>query len=340
MIKKILIRLIMVLITLIVVSTIINQILFRVEKNKYSIYGKFVEVDNKEMYISVLGEGENTIVILPGSGCVGSTILYRPLAKELAKNNKVIIVEYFGYGFSDDTNKDRTTENIVEETRQALKAVCSDEEYILMPHSISGIYSLYWSMQYPEEVKAIIGLDMTVAQLEDENNIDWEIFKEKAGVTKDDYYNRTYPLILNPLVKETGIMRWINNIYNKSSYETLKSFNLYSKEELKVLKKEYNRYPAMAILKEYYKDMTNKNIKQLQNTNLPENLPVLHFRATKPIEIINEYMGMDTISIISETITNEEVQKIEIIEGSHETFYLEGINEIVDKTNQFLENNK
>ena len=95
------------------------------------------------MYLSVLGEGENTIVILPGSGCVGSTILYRPLAKKLAENNSVIIVEYFGYGFSDDTDKERTTKNIVEETRLALKQVCSKEQYILMPHSMSGVYSLY-----------------------------------------------------------------------------------------------------------------------------------------------------------------------------------------------------
>lgn len=184
MIKKVLKVSITAPIILIVLSTIINQILLKIEKNKYSIYGQYVEVDGKKMYISVLGEGKNTIVILPGSGCVGSTILYRPLAKKLAESNEVIIVEYLGYGFSDDTNKERTTENIVEETRRALSKVCSKQEYILMPHSISGIYSLYWSMQYPEEVKAIIGLDMTVAQLENENNIDWNLFNKKAGITK------------------------------------------------------------------------------------------------------------------------------------------------------------
>lgn len=131
-------------------------------------------------------------------------------------------------------------------------------------------------------------------------------------------------------------MRWINSIYNKSSYETLKSFNLYSEQELKVLKKEYNSYPSMAILKEYHKNTTNNNIRQLQNANLPVNLPVLHFRATKPINIVSEYMGMDTISIIKQTVTNDEIQKIETIEGSHETIFLERINEIVEKTNQFI----
>lgn len=337
--KKILkiISIIVLIFSLIIsISTIINQILFKIEKNKYSIYGQYVTVDGKEMYISVLGEGEDTIVILPGSGCAGSTVLYRPLAKELAQNNRVIIVEYFGYGFSDDTYKDRTIQNIVEETRTALKQVCSEENYILMPHSISGIYSLYWAIQYPEEVKAIVGLDMTVAQTENENNIDWTMFEEKAGVTKEDYYNQSYPLILNPLVKETGIMRWANNIYNKDYYEILKSYNLYSEEELQILKKEFNRYPSIAILKEYYNKMVYENINQLQNTNLPKDLPVLHFRATKPLEVEKEYLGRDTVSIINKTITNNEIQKIEIVKGSHEVIYLDAIIEIVEKTNKFI----
>lgn len=341
MIKKFLKIISIILISLILIlllSTLVNQILFKVEKNKYSIYGQYVKVNNKEMYLSVLGEGENTIVILPGSGCVGSTILYRPLAKKLAENNKVIIIEYFGYGFSDDTYGDRTTQNIVQETREALKSVCSEEEYILMPHSISGIYALYWAMQYPEEVKAIVGLDMTVAQLEDEENINWDLLEEKAGLTKEDYYERSYPLILNPLVKETGIMRWVNSIYNKSSYETLKSYNLYSEQELQVLKKEYNRYPSIDLLKEYYKNTTNDNIEQLQNTNLPIDLPVLHFRASKSIEAMQEYLGVDSISIINGTITNNDMQKIEIVEASHGLIYLDAINEIVEKTNQFINN--
>lgn len=337
-ILKIISIILAILLLTLIISTIVNQILLKVEKNRYSIYGQYVQVDNKEMYVSLLGEGKNTIVILPGSGCAGSTVLYRPLSKKLAQNNRVIIVEYFGYGFSDDTYKDRTTQNIVEETRKAIKQVCSEESYILMPHSMSGVYSLYWAMQYPEEVKAIVGLDMTVAQMENENNINWTMFEEKAGVTKEDYYNQSYPLILNPLVKETGIMRWANNIYNKDYYEILKSYNLYSEEELQILKKEFNRYPSIAILKEYYNNMVNRNIKQLQNTNLPKDLPVLHFRATKPLEVEKEYLGRDTISIINKTITNNEIQRIEIVKGSHEVIYLDAINEIVNKTTQFINN--
>jgi len=338
---KIVLIITLVVLGLIAISAVINQILLKIEKSKYSIYGQYVEVDGKEMYLSVLGEGENTIVILPGSGCVGSTVLYRPLAKRLAENNKVIIVEYFGYGFSDDISKERSIENIVNELRTALNIVCPNEQFIFMPHSISGIYSLYYATQYPNEVKAIIGLDMTVAQLEDEKNIDWDLFKEKTGLTKEDYDREgAYPLILNSLIEKTGIMRWVNSIYNKEQYDMLESYNLYSEEELKVLKKEFNRYPSMALLKEYHNNMVQENISKLNDSGFPENLPILDFRATRPIEIAKEYMGKDTLSILNDTITNTEIQKIIVVEAKHETVFLDAIDKIVEETNEFINNIK
>ena len=55
MIKKFLKIISVILISLILIlllSTLVNQILFKVEKNKYSIYGQYVKVNNKEMNAS------------------------------------------------------------------------------------------------------------------------------------------------------------------------------------------------------------------------------------------------------------------------------------------------
>lgn len=35
----------------------------------------------------------------------------------------------------------------------------------MMPHSISGIYSMYYANAYPDEVKAVIGIDFTLPQV-------------------------------------------------------------------------------------------------------------------------------------------------------------------------------
>lgn len=56
--------------------------------------------------------------------------------------------------------------------RAALKSAKIEAPYILCPHSMSGIEALYWAQQYPEEVLAIIGLDMAHFQRTRKNFIE------------------------------------------------------------------------------------------------------------------------------------------------------------------------
>lgn len=116
------------------------------------------------MHVYTKGDGENTIVLLSGLGTAAPVLDFEPLVNELAKNHKVVVVESFGYGWSNVTNKERTVENIVEKIRTALKSNI-EGPYILMPHSISGIYSMYYANAYPDEVKAVIGIDFTLPQV-------------------------------------------------------------------------------------------------------------------------------------------------------------------------------
>ncbi|WP_232515622.1 alpha/beta fold hydrolase [Aeribacillus pallidus] len=116
------------------------------------------------MHVYTKGDGENTIVLLSGLGTAAPVLDFEPLVNELAKNHKVVVVESFGYGWSNVTNKERTVENIVEEIRTALKSNI-EGPYILMPPSISGIYSMYYANAYPDEVKAVIGIDFTLPQV-------------------------------------------------------------------------------------------------------------------------------------------------------------------------------
>lgn len=63
--------------------------------------------------------------------------------------------------FSSETSKPRTCKNYVEEIRTALSQAGFEAPYVLMPHSISSVYSEYYASKYPEEVEAVISLDGT-----------------------------------------------------------------------------------------------------------------------------------------------------------------------------------
>ncbi len=72
---------------------------------------------------------------------------------------RIAVVERSGYGWSDPSSSSRDLDTILEETRTALELSGEEGPYILVPHSMSGLEALYWAQKYPDEVKAIIGLD-------------------------------------------------------------------------------------------------------------------------------------------------------------------------------------
>jgi pimeloyl-ACP methyl ester carboxylesterase len=81
--------------------------------------------------------------------------------RRLSEKHTVVCIEYFGVGFSSQTQRARTSENYVDEIRTALKSAGVEAPYVLMAHSISSVYSEYYASNYPAEVQAIISLDGT-----------------------------------------------------------------------------------------------------------------------------------------------------------------------------------
>ena len=102
---------------------------------------------------------------------------------------KIVVVEKFGYGFSDVVDEKRDMDTILSETRTALDKAGVKGPYILCPHSMSGLEALYWAQKYPDEVEAIIGLDMAVPDHYDEMDISIPLIKlgqygAKLGITR------------------------------------------------------------------------------------------------------------------------------------------------------------
>ena len=121
---------------------------------------------------------------------VDSPILdFKSLYSLLSDNFQVAVVEQFGYGFSDVVDKGRDIDSILEDTRTALASAGLNAPYVLCPHSMSGLEALYWAQKYPDEVSAIIGLDMAVPEYYDSMNINIPIMRiaswaANLGVTR------------------------------------------------------------------------------------------------------------------------------------------------------------
>lgn len=139
----------------------VNAIATDSEASRIESYGQRVSVEGRTMNVVISGDHDQTIVLLPGLGTAAPGLDFAPLIDQLDDDYRVIAVEPFGTGLSDGTDVPRTSENISREVHAALQQL-GVREYVLMGHSIAGIYALTYTELFPDEVTAFVGIDNSV----------------------------------------------------------------------------------------------------------------------------------------------------------------------------------
>ena len=138
---------------------IFHRISLEKEEASLKPMGKQVLVNGHQINVYVEGDGPETIVVLSGAGIASPILDFKNVSESLSKRYKVVIVERAGYGYSDDSNHSRDVMEVLSETRQALSQENIIEPFIILSHSMASLESLAWQEKYPDEVKALIGLD-------------------------------------------------------------------------------------------------------------------------------------------------------------------------------------
>ena len=136
-----------------------HQLSLQKESKLLMPIGKKVVVNGHQMNVSVKGEGPQTIVFLSGAGIASPILDFKNLSDPLSKKYKVVVVERAGYGFSEDSDRSRDVMEVLSETRQALAQAHVSGPYVIISHSMASLESLAWQEKFPDEVKALIGLD-------------------------------------------------------------------------------------------------------------------------------------------------------------------------------------
>ena len=138
---------------------IFHRISLEKEQASLTPVGQQVLVNGHQMNVYVQGEGPETIVVISGAGIASPILDFKEVSESLSKQYKVVIVERAGYGYSYDSNHSRDVMEVLSETRQALSQANITGPFIILSHSMASLESLAWQEKYPDEVKALIGLD-------------------------------------------------------------------------------------------------------------------------------------------------------------------------------------
>ena len=134
--------------------------------------GQLIEVDGHNMCVYTEGEGEHTLLFLSGSGTPAPIIDFKCLYSLLSDDYRIVVIEKYGYGYSDIVDTERSFTTILRQDREALEKAGIEGPFILCPHSMSGLEAIMWAQDYPDEVEAIIGLDNVLPRTYDNYDVE------------------------------------------------------------------------------------------------------------------------------------------------------------------------
>lgn len=236
-----------------ILSTATNLIMGAVERSSIRPYGETVSLEHGDVNVSVTGDGEQTVVLLSGYGTATPALDFAPLVEELQARYTVVVVERFGYGYSDLGVTERTVENISNELHDVL-AELDVHQPILIAHSLAGIYSLDYVNRFPGEVSAVVTIDSSVP--------------EDFAVPADRSF-------LERVLATSGVVRWVITL-DRAIAEPAAPAGVYSEEQIEQIRlMNIWNYANPALIDE--NNRTAENFREVAELSYPGDLPVLAF---------------------------------------------------------------
>lgn len=230
---------------------VFHQFSLRNESKLLTPIGKQVTVNGHRMNVSVKGEGHETIVFLSGAGIASPILDFKNLSDSLSKKYKVVVVERAGYGFSQDSDRSRDVMEVLSETRQALAQAHVSGPYVIISHSMASLESLAWQEKYPNEVKALIGLDWALpASYEDLKDnqalLTVAYWSSKIGLLR--YFPESF-YIKNPILTETERQQYKLLAYKQLMSQAMLHESRLAKENAKKVPSSINpKIPALLLV--------------------------------------------------------------------------------------------
>lgn len=232
-------------------TAIVNVVATASEDAELEHYGQQVQVDGKNLNVVISGGGEQTIVLLPGLGTASPALDFSPLVAELEDDFRVVVVEPFGYGLSDQADTARTSANIAGEVHEALQSLGIDR-YVLAGHSIAGIYGLEYISRFGDEVTAFVGIDTSVPH---------QPGSDEATATDG-----------MAALKSLGLLRFLTSLA-PGMYEDLPAYDEATTRQLAILGNRNAMTPTL--IDEI--DHTPANFASARSLTFPRELPLLLF---------------------------------------------------------------
>ena len=269
------------------VSTVANAVATASEKATLAPYGETVTLAAGEITVARNGGSGPTMVLLSGFGTPSPATDFAPLMRELTHFD-VIVVEGFGYGYSDLDVAERTVENITSELHEVLARLDVTTPVILVGHSAGGPYARYYATTYPGEVSAIIGIDPMAATTS----------STEVGI----------PSPIEGIQRATGLFRWVTTL---APGLIQPPGDAYTPEERARTAAMTNwNYGNASNSDEWSRLGANSTI--INERPFPADIPVLELLSSQSVESMSDWLPNHEAELAGVT-----THQLEVLEGPH-----------------------
>ena len=139
-----------------------------------SLPNEKIEVfDHHQVEYSLVRNNSESAIVVFENGLDGRMSCWDRIIPEVSKNATTFAYNRPGYGSSDTISTPRDGLHITDELRLFLKSKGLKPPYVLVGHSLGGLYMQLFARRYPEEVTGLILVDSTHPnQFKDKGSID------------------------------------------------------------------------------------------------------------------------------------------------------------------------
>ncbi len=127
------------------------------DAQRYPYPGELVNLGEFRLHIYCVGSGSPTVVLEAGLG--DGSYIWGQVQKKVAFSTHVCAYDRPGLGWSDFVNRQFRRQAVAENLHTLLVNAGISGPYILVGHSIGGIYIRAFTQKYPEEVAGLVFVD-------------------------------------------------------------------------------------------------------------------------------------------------------------------------------------
>jgi pimeloyl-ACP methyl ester carboxylesterase len=144
-------------VVLLVSGTVYNRWSLSNERMLAHTPGKTYQVDGHDVHVVCTGVGSPTIILDTGLGDDFTT--WAKVQPELSKTTRVCSFDRSGFGTSEMTPRPHDADTLATQLHDMVSVAGIDKPFVLVGHSISGLYLRAYAKHYRRELAALVFID-------------------------------------------------------------------------------------------------------------------------------------------------------------------------------------